>query len=199
MSAQQVPTGMDLVATGTQQMGESIGEIAQTTHSVARIAGEVVALAVTTNETVAALGKSSAEIGSVVKVITTIAEQTNLLALNATIEAARAGDAGRGFAVVAGEVKELAEETARATGDISARVESIQSAVQKAATEISQIGETIARINDFQATIAGAVEQQNATALEMAGSVAHAAGGARQIAASLDEMQESAKRTNQDL
>jgi methyl-accepting chemotaxis protein len=137
--------------------------------------------------------------GSVVKVITTIAEQTNLLALNATIEAARAGEAGKGFAVVAGEVKELAEETARATGDISGRVESIQVAVRQAAAEIAQIGETIGRINDFQATIAGAVEEQNATAAEMATSVAHAADGGRQIAVSLDEMQAAAQRTNQDL
>lgn len=198
-SAQQVSTGMDLVAGSTQQMGESIGEIAQNTHSVARIAGEAVALAEATNHAVTELGRSSAEIGSVVKVITTIAEQTNLLALNATIEAARAGEAGKGFAVVAGEVKELAEETARATGDISARVESIQSAVRQAATEIEQIGETIGRINDFQATIAGAVEEQNATAAEMATSIANAADGGRQIAVSLDEMQDAARRTTNDL
>jgi methyl-accepting chemotaxis protein len=198
-SAQQVSTGMDLVAGSTQQMGASIGEIAQNTHSVARIAGEAVALAEATNDAVSELGRSSAEIGSVVKVITTIAEQTNLLALNATIEAARAGEAGKGFAVVAGEVKELAEETARATGDISGRVESIQVAVRQAAAEIAQIGETIGRINDFQATIAGAVEEQNATAAEMATSVAHAADGGRQIAVSLDEMQAAAQRTNQDL
>lgn len=199
VSAQQVSTGMDDVAMSTRQLGESIGEIAQNTHSVAQIASEAVALAETTNHAVTELGRSSAEIGSVVKVITSIAEQTNLLALNATIEAARAGDAGKGFAVVAGEVKELAEETARATGDISARVESIQSAVAQAATEIGQIGETIARINDFQTTIAGAVEEQNATAREMASSVANAADGGRQIATSLDEMKESAARTTKDL
>jgi methyl-accepting chemotaxis protein len=199
VSAQQVSTGMDLVATGSQQMGASIGEIAQNTHAVAKIAGEAVELAESTNAAVQALGQSSAEIGSVVKVIKAIAEQTNLLALNATIEAARAGDAGKGFAVVAGEVKELAEETARATGDISGRVESIQDAVRKAATEISQIGETIARVSDFQVTIAGAVEEQNATAAEMAHSVADAADGGRQIARSLDEMQQVAGRTNRDL
>lgn len=198
-TAQEVATGIDVVAGSTQQMGASIGEIAENTHSVARIAGDAVALAEATNRAVAELGRSSAEIGSVVKVITTIAEQTNLLALNATIEAARAGEAGKGFAVVAGEVKELAEETARATGDISARVESIQSAVQQAATEIDQIGETIGRINDFQATIAGAVEEQNATAAEMASSIAQAADGGRQIANSVGVMQESARQTHNDL
>ena len=134
-----------------------------------------------------------------VKVITAIAEQTNLLALNATIEAARAGDAGKGFAVVAGEVKELARETSRATGDISARVDSIQGAVGQAADEIARIGDIIGRIHDYQATIAGAVEEQTATTSAMAASVAQAAGGGREIAESLDEVGASAQRTTAEL
>ena len=198
-AAQEVSTGIDTVATGTHQMGASIQEIAQNANAVAKIASEAVTLAETTNATVGALGASSAEIGSVVKVITKIAEQTNLLALNATIEAARAGAAGKGFAVVAGEVKELARETARATGDISGRVESIQSAVTQAADEIGRIGEIIARIHDYQATIAGAVEEQTATTSAMAASVSHAADGGRDMAAALDEVGASSRRTTTEL
>ncbi|HEY3436367.1 MAG TPA: methyl-accepting chemotaxis protein [Actinotalea sp.] len=198
-AAQEVSTGIDAVAAGTHQMGASIQEIATNAHAVAKIASEAVLLAVATNRTVGTLGASSAEIGTVVKVITSIAEQTNLLALNATIEAARAGDAGKGFAVVAGEVKELARETARATGDISARVDSIQAAVQQAADEIGRIGEIIARIDDYQATIAGAVEEQTATTSAMAASVAHAADGGRDIATALDEVGASSQRTTSEL
>jgi methyl-accepting chemotaxis protein len=198
-SAHEVSNGIDTVASGTHQMGASIGEIAQNAHAVARIAGEAVEIAETTNHAVEALGISSEQIGDVVKVITSIAEQTNLLALNATIEAARAGDAGKGFAVVAGEVKELAQETARATGDISSQVESIQVAVTQAAHEIERIGEIIGRINDFQATIAGAVEEQTATTSVMAQSVAKAADGGGDIGAMLVGVDEASPRTTRGL
>jgi methyl-accepting chemotaxis protein len=199
VSAQEVSLGIDTVASGTHQMGASINEIAQNAHAVAKIAIEAVEAAEATNRTVAALGESSAQIGSVVKVITTIAEQTNLLALNATIEAARAGEAGKGFAVVAGEVKELAQETARATGDISGRIEAIQGAVTQAASEIGRISEIITRISDFQTTIAGAVEEQTATTSAMAASVAQAADGGREIARTLDDVGASSRRTAADL
>lgn len=198
-SAQEVSAGIDTVASGTHQMGASINEIAQNAFAVAKIAAEAVEVAEATNRTVATLGESSAQIGSVVKVITAIAEQTNLLALNATIEAARAGEAGKGFAVVAGEVKELAAETSRATGDISARVEAIQDAVTRAASEIGRITAIIARINDVQTTIAGAVEEQTATTSAMAESVARAAAGGREIARTLDDVGASARRTSTDL
>ena len=198
-AAQEVSSGIDTVAAGTQQMGSSIHEIALNAHAVAKIASEAVTLAETTNRTVSTLGASSAEIGSVVKVITKIAEQTNLLALNATIEAARAGEAGKGFAVVAGEVQELARETARATGDISERVESIQAAVNQAADEIRRIGDIIGRIDDYQATIAGAVEEQTATTSAMAASIAHAADGGRDIATALDLVGASSLRTSVEL
>src|SRR4029079_18201927 len=125
----------------------------------------------------ARLGESSTAIGNVVKVITSIAEQTNLLALNATIEAARAGDAGKGFAVVASEVKDLAQETARATEDISRRVDAIQTDTEGAVTAIDQISQVISRINEFQTTIASAVEEQTATTSEMNRSVSEAATG----------------------
>jgi methyl-accepting chemotaxis protein len=180
-------------------MGAAIGEIAQNAHAVARIAGEAVEIADATNQAVAALGESSSQIGNVVRVITSIAEQTNLLALNATIEAARAGDAGKGFAVVAGEVKELAQETARATGDISSQVESIQAAVTQAADEIGRISEIIGRINDFQTTIAGAVEEQTATTALMAESVSQVADGGRDIATILETVDEASQRTTAEL
>jgi len=198
-SAHEVSMGIESVAAGTKQMGASINEIAQNTSSLARIAGEAVEIADSTNHVVGALGESSAEIGNVVKVITAIAEQTNLLALNATIEAARAGDAGKGFAVVAGEVKELAQETSRATGDISTRVESIQNAVAEAATEISRIQEIIGRISDFQNSIAGAVEEQTATTAAIAGSLTDTADRGRDIASTLELVDDASRATRAEL
>ncbi|WP_024287068.1 methyl-accepting chemotaxis protein [Cellulomonas sp. KRMCY2] len=198
-AAAEVSVGIDTVASGTHEMGASISEIAQNANSVARIAAEAVAAAEATNRTVADLGESSAQIGSVVKVITSIAEQTNLLALNATIEAARAGDAGKGFAVVASEVKDLAQETARATGDISQRVESIQLAVTQAAQEIARIGEVVGRINDYQTTVAGAVEEQTATTAAMAVTISQVADGGREIVTSLEGVGESTRRATQEL
>jgi methyl-accepting chemotaxis protein len=143
------------------------------------------------------LGASSAEIGNVIKVITSIAEQTNLLALNATIEAARAGELGKGFAVVASEVKDLAQETARATEDISKRVEAIQADTGGAVTAIEQISQVIAQISDFQTTIASAVEEQTATTAEMNRSVAEAAQGTNEIAENITGVAEAARLTSE--
>jgi methyl-accepting chemotaxis protein len=181
-AAEQVNRNVHAVAAGAEQMGASIGEIAENANHAAKVASQATAVAATTNETVAKLGVSSSEIGNVVKVITTIAEQTNLLALNATIEAARAGDAGKGFAVVAGEVKELARETARATEDIARRVEAIQVDTTSAVEAIEEITAIIQSINDYQLTIASAVEEQTATTNEMSRSVQEAATGSGEIA-----------------
>jgi methyl-accepting chemotaxis protein len=150
-----------------------------------------------TNATMSRLGASSVEIGNVVKVITSIAEQTNLLALNATIEAARAGEAGKGFAVVANEVKELAQETAKATEDIHQRVSAIQADTGAAAEAIRRMGTIVEEINDYQATIASAVEQQSATTSEMSRAVAEAAMGSQTIAASIASVADTSTTTTQ--
>jgi methyl-accepting chemotaxis protein len=181
-AAEQVSQNVQSAAIGTEEMTASIREIAGSAADAAGVAARAVASAQSTNDAVAKLGESSAEIGNVIKVITSIAQQTNLLALNATIEAARAGDAGRGFAVVAGEVKELAAETGRATEDIGRRIEAIQADTAAAVAAIAQISEVIGSINDSQTTIASAVEEQTATTNEMGRSVTEAATGAHEIA-----------------
>ena len=163
------------------------------------MAARAVTAAENTTATVAKLGDSSAEIGNVVKVITSIAEQTNLLALNATIEAARAGEAGKGFAVVANEVKELAQETAKATEDIARRVQSIQGDTTAAVAAIEEISAIVAQISDRQTTIASAVEEQTATTSEMSRSVQEAANGTGEIALNITGVATAAGSTTQAL
>ncbi|MDY7104418.1 MAG: methyl-accepting chemotaxis protein [Actinomycetota bacterium] len=187
-SAEEVSTSVSSVATGTEEMSASIREIAQSTSEASRVASEALSTANDANATVTRLGESSNAIGEVVAVITSIAEQTNLLALNATIEAARAGDAGKGFAVVANEVKDLAQETAKATEEIAQRVQGIQGDTGAAVTAIAGISEVIGRINDLQSTVAGAVEEQSATTDEISRTVADAAGGAGEIARNIGEV-----------
>ena len=181
-AADQVSHNVQTVAAGTEQMSASIREIAHNATDAAAVAGRAVEAAEATTATVAKLGESSSEVGNVIKVINSIAEQTNLLALNATIEAARAGEAGKGFAVVANEVKELAQETARATEDISRRIEAIQADTGEAVVAIGEISAIIAQISDTQTTIASAVEEQTATTNEMSRNVNEAATGSTDIA-----------------
>ncbi|WP_152192564.1 methyl-accepting chemotaxis protein [Georgenia satyanarayanai] len=198
-AAEQVSGNVRTVAAGADEMGASIREIAQNAAEAAEVAAQATGVAETTNETVAKLGTSSREIGEVVKVITTIAEQTNLLALNATIEAARAGEAGKGFAVVAGEVKELAQETARATEDIASRVDAIQVDTAGAVAAIAEISRIIGAINDYQLTIASAVEEQNATTDEMSRSIAEAATGSGEIAGNITAVASSSAAADDTL
>jgi methyl-accepting chemotaxis protein len=186
--ADEIARNVQSVAAGSEEMSLSIREISLNTTEVAQIAAVAVTESTRATETVRQLGESSAQIGNVIKLITSIAEQTNLLALNATIEAARAGDAGKGFAVVASEVKELAQETARATEEIGTQVAAIQHDTGSAVEVIGRISEVIGRINEYQATIASAVEEQTATTNEMSRSITEVATGSGRIAANIAEV-----------
>ena len=196
-ASEQVNRNLQSVATGAEEMSASIEEIARNAHQSARVATGAVQAAEETNQIVNKLGDSSSEVGQVIKVITSIAQQTNLLALNATIEAARAGEAGKGFAVVANEVKELAKQTAKATEDISRKIEAIQGDTKSAVGAISQISEVIKQVNDISNTIATAVEQQNATTNEMARGVSEAARGSGEITSNIAGVAEKARNTAQ--
>jgi methyl-accepting chemotaxis protein len=192
-AAGQMSRSAQSVSKSVEDLGVSIREIAKSAHDAAKVATTGVEVANTTTATVAKLGESSAEIGKVLKVITSIAQQTNLLALNATIEAARAGEAGKGFAVVANEVKELAKETARATEDIGQKIDAIRQVTQGAVEAIAQISKIIVQINDYQSTIASAVEEQSATVGEIGRSGADAARGSEEIARNITSVAQASQ------
>jgi methyl-accepting chemotaxis protein len=194
-AAGQVSTNVQAVAAAVEEMGASLKEIARLVVQATKVATDAVDAADSANATVSKLGDSSAEIGKVIEVITSIAGQTNMLALNATIEAARAGEAGKGFAVVANEVKELAKQTARATGEISGRIAAIQTDTSGAVGAIGQITAIVNQIADIETTIASAVEQQAATTNEISRNVTEAARGSAEIAGSISSVAQAAGST----
>jgi methyl-accepting chemotaxis protein len=194
-ASEEASTNVQSVASATEELSSSVNEISRQVQESARMANEAVEQARTTNDRVSELSKAASRIGDVVELINTIAGQTNLLALNATIEAARAGEAGRGFAVVASEVKALAEQTAKATGEIGQQITGIQAATQDSVTAIKEISGTIEKLSEIASTIAAAVEEQGAATQEISRNVQQAAEGTGQVSANIVDVQRGAGET----
>ncbi|MGY4309975.1 methyl-accepting chemotaxis protein [Bradyrhizobium sp. USDA 4369] len=194
-ASEEASTNVQSVASATEELSSSVNEISRQVQQSARMAVEAVGQARSTTDRVGELSKAATRIGDVVELINTIAGQTNLLALNATIEAARAGEAGRGFAVVASEVKALAEQTAKATGEIGQQIGSIQSATHDSVTAIREISVTIERLSEISSTIAAAVEEQGAATQEIARNVQQAAAGTGEVSANVGNVQQGATET----
>ncbi len=194
-ASEEASTNVQSVATATEELSSSVNEISRQVHESARMAADAVGQARTTTSQVSELSKAAGRIGDVVELINTIAGQTNLLALNATIEAARAGEAGRGFAVVASEVKALAEQTAKATGEIGQQISAIQSATEQSVGAISHISETIQSLSEIASTIAAAVEDQGAATQEIARNVLQAAHGTQEVSSRIIDVQRGAAST----
>jgi methyl-accepting chemotaxis protein len=194
-ASEEASTNVQSVASATEEMASSINEISRQVQASARMANEAVDQARRTNDRVGELSKAAARIGDVVELINTIAGQTNLLALNATIEAARAGEAGRGFAVVASEVKALAEQTAKATGEIGQQVSGIQAATQESVGAIKEISGTIEKLSEISSAIAAAVEEQGAATQEISRNVQQAALGTQQVSSHIADVQRGASET----
>jgi len=194
-ASEEASTNVQSVASATEELSSSITEISRQVQESARVASEAVGQARSTTERVSELSRAATRIGDVVELINTIAGQTNLLALNATIEAARAGEAGRGFAVVASEVKALAEQTAKATGEIGQQISGIQTATQESVGAIRDISDTIEKLSEISSAIAAAVEEQGAATQEISRNVAQASQGTQQVSSNITEVQRGASET----
>jgi methyl-accepting chemotaxis protein len=194
-ASEEASTNVQSVASATEELTSSVNEISRQVQESSRMAGDAVDQARKTNDRVGELSKAAARIGDVVELINTIAGQTNLLALNATIEAARAGEAGRGFAVVASEVKALAEQTAKATGEIGQQIAGIQAATQESVNAIKEISGTIEKLSEISSTIAAAVEEQGAATQEISRNVQQAAQGTQQVSSNITDVQRGASET----
>jgi methyl-accepting chemotaxis protein len=194
-ASEEASTNVQSVASATEELSSSVNEISRQVQESARMASDAVGQARSTTERVSELSKAATRIGDVVELINTIAGQTNLLALNATIEAARAGEAGRGFAVVASEVKALAEQTAKATGEIGQQINGIQAATQDSVNAIKEISGTIEKLSEISSTIAAAVEEQGAATQEISRNVQQAAEGTQQVSANITDVQRGATET----
>ena len=194
-ASEEASTNVQSVASATEELSSSVNEISRQVQESARMATDAVGQARVTNDRVSELSKAASRIGDVVELINTIAGQTNLLALNATIEAARAGEAGRGFAVVASEVKALAEQTAKATGEIGQQITGIQAATQDSVNAIKEISGTIEKLSEISSTIAAAVEEQGAATQEISRNVQQAAQGTQQVSANITDVQRGATET----
>jgi methyl-accepting chemotaxis protein len=194
-ASEQASANVQSVASATEEMASSVNEISRQVQESARKAGEAVDQAQKTNQRIGELAIAANRIGDVVELISSIAGQTNLLALNATIEAARAGEAGRGFAVVASEVKALAEQTAKATGEISQQIAGMQAATGQSVDAIREIGATIAQMSEISSTIAAAIEEQGAATQEISRNVQQAALGTTQVSSNITDVQRGATET----
>src|SRR5215470_12635890 len=194
-ASEEASTNVQSVASATEELSSSVNEISRQVQESARMANDAVDQARSTTERVGELSQAATRIGDAVELINAIAGQTNLLALNATIEAARAGEAGRGFAVVASEVKALAEQTAKATGEIGQQISSIQAATQDSVNAIREISGTIERLSEISSTIAAAVEEQGAATQEISRNVQQAAQGTQQVSSNITDVQRGAGET----
>ena len=197
-ASEEVNAGVQTVASNMEEMTAAIKEITKTTNESSTVSNNAMSMAQNTNTIISKLGDSSMDIGNVIKVISSIAQQTNLLALNATIEAARAGEAGKGFAVVASEVKELAKQTAKATEEITAKIENIQTDSKGAVGAIEEISTAIEKINSYAGNIAASVEEQAATTGEVSRIVTESAEGVKQINENISQVSEAASVTGKN-
>jgi len=194
-AAQQAAANVQTVASASEELASSIGEIGRQVTQSSQVASAAREQSEHTDRIVQGLAQSAQKIGEVVKLITDIASQTNLLALNATIEAARAGEAGKGFAVVAGEVKSLANQTGKATDEITQQIDAVRTATGGAVKAIQEIAATIAEIHQIATTIASAVEEQGAATREIARNVQQAATGTQEVTKNITGVNEAAETT----